>query len=60
MITFHRKKNLGFYNISTKAAYNLLEPFLYLFRINLSNEGFTFIDPHNFVDLQPEIELPHK
>ena len=37
MILFHRKKNIGFYNVSTKDAYNILDPFLYFFRKNLNN-----------------------
>lgn len=26
-ITYHRKKNLQFYNVSSRAGYNLLKPF---------------------------------
>ena len=31
-ITFHRKKNLGYYEISAKTNYNFEKPFLYLAR----------------------------
>lgn len=32
MINYHRKKNLQFYNVSSKAAYNLLKPLEFLFK----------------------------
>ena len=31
-ITFHRKKNLAYYDISAKSNYNFEKPFLYLTR----------------------------
>ena len=31
-ITFHRKKNLAYYDISAKSNYNFEKPFLYLAR----------------------------
>lgn len=36
-ITYHRKKNLMFYNISTKAAYNFWKPILFLLRKTLGD-----------------------
>jgi GTP-binding nuclear protein Ran len=32
MITFHRKKNLAYYDISAKSNYNFEKPFIYLAR----------------------------
>lgn len=32
MVTFHRKKNLQYYEISAKSNYNFEKPFLYLAR----------------------------
>lgn len=50
MITFHRKKNLQFYNICSKTSYNLLRPFEFLFKKKLSTILFTFVNPEHFVD----------
>jgi hypothetical protein len=44
-IMFHRKKNIDFFNVSSKAAYNLLAPFAYFFRKGLKNKDFAFIEP---------------
>ena len=60
MICYHRKKNLNFYNTSSKAAYNLVEPFAYMFKKNLKNLHFAFIDPKNYVDMHPEVPLTNK
>lgn len=42
-ITFHRKKNLAYYDISAKSNYNFEKPFLYLARklTGISNLEFT-------------------
>lgn len=53
-ITFHRKKNLQFYNVIAKAGYNLLKPFEFLFRRRLSIE-LAFVNPENFVDFTCEV-----
>jgi len=36
MILYHRKKNLQFYNISSKAGYNILKPIIYLMKRKIS------------------------
>jgi len=43
MITFHRRKNLQYYDISAKSNYNFEKPFLYLARILLGCSTLEFI-----------------
>merc|ERR1712174_143493 len=54
-ITFHRKKNLQYYDISAKSNYNFEKPFLYLAR-KLTGEGEL-----EFVEMPalkpPEVEI---
>lgn len=38
-ITFHRKKNLQYYDISAKSNYNFEKPFLWLARKLVGNPG---------------------
>ena len=38
-ITFHRKKNLQYYDISAKSNYNFEKPFLWLARKLVGNAG---------------------
>jgi len=42
-ITFHRKKNLQYYDISAKSNYNFEKPFLWLARKLTGNQGLEFI-----------------
>ncbi|KAJ3105464.1 GTP-binding nuclear protein gsp1/Ran [Phlyctochytrium planicorne] len=45
-ITFHRKKNLQYYDISAKSNYNFEKPFLWLARKLIGNPGLEFVaDP---------------
>eukprot|EP01129_Flabellula_baltica_P001913 TRINITY_DN11809_c0_g1_i1.p1 TRINITY_DN11809_c0_g1~~TRINITY_DN11809_c0_g1_i1.p1 ORF type:complete len:241 (-),score=70.25 TRINITY_DN11809_c0_g1_i1:78-731(-) len=41
-ITFHRKKNLQYYDISAKSNYNFEKPFLYLVRRLVNDPSLTF------------------
>src|SRR3954447_10948610 len=43
-ITFHRKKNLQYYDISAKFNYNFEKPFLWLARKLVGNQ--TLVSPH--------------
>jgi len=43
-ITFHRKKNLQYYDISAKSNYNFEKPFLYLARKLLSQPNLAFVE----------------
>ena len=42
-ITFHRKKNLQYYDISAKSNYNFEKPFLYLARKLVGNNQLEFV-----------------
>jgi GTP-binding nuclear protein Ran len=42
-ITFHRKKNLQYYDISAKSNYNIEKPFLWLARKLVGNAGLEFV-----------------
>ncbi|KAJ1529120.1 GTP-binding nuclear protein gsp1/Ran, partial [Cladochytrium tenue] len=45
-ITFHRKKNLQYYDISAKSNYNFEKPFLWLARKLIDNPALEFVaDP---------------
>jgi hypothetical protein len=43
MITFHRKKNLQYYDISAKSNYNFEKPFLWLARKLVGNPTLEFV-----------------
>ncbi|EAT78467.2 hypothetical protein SNOG_14230 [Parastagonospora nodorum SN15] len=42
-ITFHRKKNLQYYDISAKSNYNFEKPFLWLARKLVGNQTLEFV-----------------
>ncbi|KAJ6579259.1 GTP-binding nuclear protein GSP1/Ran [Mycena vulgaris] len=58
-ITFHRKKNLQFFEISVKSDYNLKKPFLYLGR-KLVGPTFDFVAEHGPTDVKVAPEQYHK
>jgi len=43
-ITFHRKKNLQYYDISAKSNYNFEKPFLWLLRKLCGQQGLEFVE----------------
>nr|AFK40430.1 unknown [Lotus japonicus] len=43
-VTFHRKKNLQYYEISAKSNYNFEKPFLYLAKKLAGDPGFHFVE----------------
>ena len=43
-ITFHRKKNLQYYDLSAKSNYNIEKPFLYLTRRLLGDSEVHFVE----------------
>ncbi len=45
MITFHRKRNLQYYEISAKTNYNFEKPFLRFIRKMLANEEICLVEP---------------
>lgn len=48
-ITFHRKKNLQYYDISAKSNYNFEKPFLWLARKLTGNAGLVGSQPRSMV-----------
>ena len=41
---FHRKKNLRYYDISVRSAYNIVKPFLTLARLLCADHDLQFVD----------------
>jgi len=62
-ITFHRKKNLQYYDISAKSNYNFEKPFLWLARKLVGNPSLEFVaapalaPPEVIIDLQQQQEI---
>jgi len=68
LITFHRKKNLQYYDISAKSNYNFEKPFLWLARKLAGNPSLEFVaspalappessvDPHLVEQYRQEME----
>ncbi|KAJ3337967.1 GTP-binding nuclear protein gsp1/Ran [Gonapodya sp. JEL0774] len=54
-ITFHRKKNLQYYDISAKSNYNFEKPFLWLARKLIGNPNLDFVAPPALAP--PEVEV---
>jgi len=55
MITFHRKKNLQYYDLSAKSNYNIEKPFLFLCKKLLGNNEVHFVEQPAV--LPPEIPI---
>ncbi|KMP09607.1 GTP-binding nuclear protein GSP1/Ran [Coccidioides immitis RMSCC 2394] len=56
-ITFHRKKNLQYYDISAKSNYNFEKPFLWLARKLVGNQTLEFVAPPALAP--PEVQVDH-
>eukprot|EP01127_Copromyxa_protea_P006871 TRINITY_DN16814_c0_g1_i1.p1 TRINITY_DN16814_c0_g1~~TRINITY_DN16814_c0_g1_i1.p1 ORF type:complete len:214 (+),score=62.66 TRINITY_DN16814_c0_g1_i1:54-695(+) len=56
-ITFHRKKNLQYYDISARSNYNFEKPFLYLARKLVGDQNLTFAEAVALAP--PEIAVDH-
>merc|ERR1712226_1671608 len=54
-ITFHRKKNLQYYDISAKSNYNFEKPFLWLARKLVGDPNLTFVEMPALVP--PEVQM---
>ena len=57
-ITFHRKRNLQYYDISAKSNYQFEKPFLYLLRQLVGDANLNLVE-----DLRlnmPEVQMDHK
>merc|ERR1712230_92802 len=54
-INFHRKKNLGYYDISAKSNFNYEKPFLYLAKKLVGDHHLTFVDTVALLPAEVEI-----
>ncbi|GMF71238.1 unnamed protein product [Aspergillus oryzae] len=54
-ITFHRKKNLQYYDISAKSNYNFEKPFLWLARKLVGNATLVSVDPEVLKQYEADI-----
>jgi GTP-binding nuclear protein Ran len=63
-ITFHRKKNLQYYDISAKSNYNFEKPFLWLARKLVGNASLEFVAAPALappeVQVNPELMAQYK
>jgi GTP-binding nuclear protein Ran len=55
-ITFHRKKNIQYYEISAKTNHNFEKPFLYLTKKLTGRENIEFVQPSGIL-YPPEVEI---
>lgn len=56
-INFHRKKNLGYYDISAKSNFNYEKPFLYLAKKLVGDPHLTFTDTITLLPAEVEIDM---
>jgi GTP-binding nuclear protein Ran len=56
-ITFHRKKNLQYYEISAKVNYNFEKPFLWLTRKVAGNNAIEFVEAPALAPPEAEIDM---
>lgn len=57
MITFHRKKNIQYYDISAKSNYNYEKPFLFLIRRLLGDPDIQYVEQPSVKPPEVEIDL---
>uniref|UniRef100_A0A7S2ZBT1 GTP-binding nuclear protein n=2 Tax=Rhodosorus marinus TaxID=101924 RepID=A0A7S2ZBT1_9RHOD len=60
MITFHRKKNLQYYDISAKNNYNFEKPFLWLARKLVGDLNLTFVEAPALAPPEVHIDESYK
>ena len=56
-ITFHRKKNLQYYDISAKSNYNFEKPFLYICRKLTGNAECKFVEEVALLPIEPLYQM---
>lgn len=56
-ITFHRKKNLQYFEISAKANYNFEKPFLWIARKLAGNNELAFVEAPAIAPPEAEVDL---
>jgi len=60
MITFHRKKNLQYYDISAKSNYNFEKPFLWLARKLVGDPNLVFVEAPALAPAEVTIDEEYK
>eukprot|EP01091_Cochliopodium_minus_P011460 TRINITY_DN3250_c2_g1_i1.p1 TRINITY_DN3250_c2_g1~~TRINITY_DN3250_c2_g1_i1.p1 ORF type:complete len:216 (-),score=60.16 TRINITY_DN3250_c2_g1_i1:36-683(-) len=58
-ITFHRKKNLQYYEISAKSNYNYEKPFLWLLKKLIGADNLSFVAPIGLKPVEVTIDKNH-
>lgn len=56
-ITFHRKKNLQYYDISAKSNYNFEKPFLYLVRKLVNDPSLQFTEQPALTPAEVQVDM---
>ena len=56
-VTFHRKKNLQYYEISAKSNYNFEKPFLYLARKLVGDPNLHFVEMPALAPPEVQIDM---
>ena len=56
-ITFHRKKNLQYYEISAKVNYNFEKPFLWITRKVAGNNDIVFVEAPALAPPDPDTQI---
>jgi GTP-binding nuclear protein Ran len=59
-ITFHRKKNLQYYDISAKSNYNFEKPFLWLGRKLTGDPSLNFVESPALAPAEVEIDYERR
>ena len=57
MITFHRKKNLQYYDISAKSNYNFEKPFLWLARKIVGDPQLQFVEAPALAPPEVQVDM---
>jgi GTP-binding nuclear protein Ran len=58
-ITFHRKKNLQYFEISAKVNYNFEKPFLWIARKLAGNNDLQFVEAPALAPPEAELDQAH-
>jgi len=56
-ITFHRKKNLQYYDVSAKSNYNFEKPFLWLAKKLMNEPNLTFVESPALKPVEVPLDL---
>ena len=60
LITFHRKKNLQYYDISAKSNYNFEKPFLWIARKICGDNGLEFVEAPALAPPEVQVDMAHQ